>query len=199
MFGFKVSRPVVSVSVLAVMLMTSGAVAEDEIAAGTEPADGEVSYENYPPEDPIYVIDEPVGTTDEGIAVGEPDPTGGGVVTDDGEVIFVEGLPEDGVGDDGMGEDPGTGLGDPDILVTYDGSVSDCGGCEYQSGGGPELPMTPGTPAAHAAAAGTPAAHAVIARSAGSVTSAAKDSCADPERYVAWMCDWQKGLGLIGQ
>ena len=34
---------------------------------------------------------------------------------------------------------------------------------------------------------------------AGSVTAAAKDSCADPERYVAWMCDWQKGLGLIGQ
>ena len=189
MVGLKVSIPVLraSASVLAVMLMTSGAVAEDEITAGTEPGDGEVSSGNSPPEDPIYVIDDSVEITDEGIAVGEPDPTGGEVVPDDGEVIPVEGATGEVTGEV-TGD--GTVVEDPDVVVIYYGSAADCGGCEYQSSAGPELPMI---------ARGAEVQRSVARRSAGATTTAVKNSCLDPERYVAWLCDWQKDLGLIGQ
>ena len=188
MVGFNVSIPVLraSASVLAVMLMTSGAVAEDEITAGTEPGDGAVSYENYPPEDPVVVIDDSVVFTDGGIADGGPDPTDGAVVPDEGEVILVE---EVILVDEGTGEDNGAAGEDPDIMVTYDSSVSDCGGCEFQSSVGPGLPVIPGGAEVQR----------TVARGAGATTAAVKNSCLDPERYVGWLCDWQKDLGLIGQ
>ena len=219
MFGLKVNVPLLrtSASVLAVMLVTSGAYAEDEITAGTDPRDDGVLVEDGQTQDEVIFVVDPL-----------PDDIGGGEggeVIDDGLIIVVvtgdEGTGDDGTGEDGTGEDgtgddstgvdgtgeDGTGddgtvdgtdgveiidnedfgggeVGDlPDVLA-QDGGMSDCGGCEYQMGAGPT---------------NTPAGATAQTSRSDFVSAPVKDICADPELYVAWMCDWQKGLGLIGQ
>ena len=203
MYVFKVKRPLLraSVSVLAVMLMTSGAVAEDELTAGAEPGQDVISVDGDPgPDvgtDPIYEIDplpgedpppggEPLPGEDP--LPGDPDPgdgtdgenPGGDIVIYDGEVILFE-------GDIGI-EDPGTLEDVPGVEVTLDGDpASDCGGCEYQSFGAPEAPAVQRGEVSQKARRSTDGSTAV------------KNSCLDPERYVPWLCDWQKDLGLIGR
>ena len=219
MFGLKVNVPLLrtSASVLAVMLVTSGAYAEDEITAGTDPRDDGVLVDDGQTQDEVIFVVDPL-----------PDDIGGGEggeVIDDGLIIVVvtgdEGTGDDGTGEDGTGEDgtgdegtgdegtgeDGTGddgtvdgtdgveiidnedfgggeVGDlPDVL-SQDGGMSDCGGCEYQMGAGPT---------------NTPAGATAQTSRSDFVSAPVKDICADPELYVAWMCDWQKGLGLIGQ
>ena len=209
MLVLKVKRPLLrtSVSVLAVMLMTSGAVAEDELTAGTEPGQDVISVDgDSGPDvgtDPIYEIDplppvDPGEDPGEDIAVGEPDPgedplpgdpdpgdgadggnPGGDIVIYD-EVILIEG--------DIGSEDPLTLEDVPGVEVTLDGDpASDCGGCEYQSFGAPEAPAVQRGEVSQKARRSTVGSTAV------------KNSCLDPERYVPWLCDWQKDLGLIGQ
>ena len=224
MFGLKVNVPLLrtSASVLAVMLVTSGAYAEDEITAGTgsggdgSGGDGVLIDDGQTQDEVIFVVD----PLPDDIGGGE-----GGEVIDDGLIIVVvtgdDGTGEDGTGEDGTGEDgtgeDGTGVdgtgedgtgddgtvdgtdgveiidiqdfgggevGDlPDVL-SQDGGMSDCGGCEYQMGAGPT---------------NTPAGATAQTSRSDFVSAPVKDICADPELYVAWMCDWQKGLGLIGQ
>ena len=221
MVGFKVNVPLLrtSASVLAVILVTSGAFAEDEDTAGTEPGDGGIAYENYPPTDLIYVTDplppeypeedifddEPVpvddtgddGTGDDGTGDDDTGDDGTGDDGTGGDGTIDIGIIDDGTGGDGAdgdGADGGAGDGEvgtvgSDVVMTYDfGPESECGGCEYQNSAGPVLPSAPGGDVVQRS----------VRRSAAS-TTAVKDSCVDPERYVAWMCDWQKDLGLIGR
>ena len=222
MFGLKVNVPLLrtSASVLAVMLVTSGAYAEDEITAGTDPRDDGVLVEDGQTQDEVIFVVDPLPDDIGGGEGGE-----GGEVIDDGLIIVVvtgdDGTGEDGTGEDGTGEDgtgeDGTGVdgtgedgtgddgtvdgtdgveiidnegfgggevGDlPDVLA-QDGGMSGCGGCEYQMGAGPT---------------NTPAGATAQTSRSDFVSAPVKDICADPELYVAWMCDWQKGLGLIGQ
>ena len=176
------------VSMFALMMLTSGAMAQDvgdpteRIVIGAD--DGTASDDGTLPDDGgIFVVD-PI-CTDTDCSTGDGGIVEGGIVEDGGDVVYDEGQ---GGGEDGgevIATDDGDvviddGNGDPDVIYNLEpGPDSQCSGCEYNMAGGPSPAIAP------------------VRKHSVARSPAARNTCLTPELYVPWLCDWQKGL--LGQ
>ena len=171
------------VSVFALMMLTSGAMAQDagdpseEVIIGAD--DGTVSDDGTVADDGGIVVVDPI-CTDTECSNGD-----GGIVEDGGDVVYDDGQVggEDGgevVATDGGEVVIDNGNGDPEVIYYFEpGPGSQCGGCEYNMAGGPSPAISP------------------VRKHSVDRSPAARNTCLTPELYVPWLCDWQKGL--LGQ
>ena len=176
------------VSVFALMMLTSGVMAQDavdpseEIIIGT--GDGTVSDDGILPDDGGIVVVEPI-CTDTECSNGDGGIVEDGIVEDGGDVVYDDGQVGGEDGGEVIATDGGEvviddGNGDPEVVYTLElGPESQCGGCEYNMAGAPSPAIAP------------------VRKHSVNRSPAARNTCLTPELYVPWLCDWQKGL--LGQ
>lgn len=181
------------VSVFALMMLTSGAMAQDvgalpeEIVIGAD--DGTASDDGTLPDDGGISVVDPICTDtdcsngDGGIVeVGIVEDV---IVEDGGDVDYDDGQSGGEDGGEVIATDDGEviiddGNGDPEVMYNLEpGPDSQCGGCEYNMAGGPSPAIAP------------------VRKHSVARSPAARNTCLTPELYVPWLCDWQKGL--LGQ
>ncbi len=197
---------------LAAALMLSGAAVAGQASGARGPDVATAFGDGWVLVDEVVVqttheINPDASGGDEGIAVGEPDPTGGSgddPATGDGSDGSGDQATGDGSGDgtdvSGDGSDDGTdvtgdGSGDVtdsgdgiDVIYTMDGG-SNCGGCEYQNAV-PVFQMQSGGIAHNAPAQIVVHSDHEVARQTVAHGSAA---CTARHPGLPWMCEWQSG------
>ena len=180
-------------SVVAALMLSSTGFAQD---AGSGDSIDLSAVDNVA----VQVVDDPnaaVGDGSEGIAVGEPDPSGDGTVVDDGSggdgTVVDDGSGGDGtVVDDGSGGDGTDGGTDGGIVYATDDGAGGCGSCIFENtaGVGPlVIPRTQGDN--HRTLTLVPSASGDAARQTAVAHGSA--SCLAKHPGLPWMCEWQNG------
>jgi hypothetical protein len=208
------------VSIVAALLLSTAVFAQDATdGAGPDPLTDQINVQNW---HDLTTIDVATGGDDQGIAVGEPDPTAGGepdVVVDDGtggdpaDDPMVDPMVDDGTGDGSTGDPTGTdgtgtdGIGDGstgdggvvvddgEVLIYYmDGGPEFCAECDFQTVDLSAEAFQTGVNVPQVTAHAAPAAKPRRSKAHPIVSSVAA-SCLAQHPQLPWLCEWQNGAG----